>query len=76
MELRIFLNGRYKTIKPDEAVKTTRAIHSFCCYNGLRDCLFKSQGGWYKLGLDGILTFVTPTLDRITFADLFTALKD
>lgn len=66
----------YRNIKPDDFVNTTRAVHSFCASNSLRDCLFKSQGGYYKLGLDGILTFITPALNQITFEELYEKLKD
>jgi hypothetical protein len=76
MELTIFLRGRYVTIKPEDPVNTTRAITSFCCHNQLRDCLFKSQGGWYKLTLDGKLQFITRALYLISFQDLYDTLKD
>jgi hypothetical protein len=76
VETKIFLNKGWRNIKPEEPVNTTRAIHSFCSSNSLRDSLFKSQGGYYKLQLDGTLLFVTRTLAEISFSDLFNILKD
>jgi hypothetical protein len=76
METRIYLNKGYRNLKPNDIVKTTRAVESFCVHNSLRSCLVKQQGGWYKICLDGILTFVTPALDCITFKELYERLKD
>lgn len=76
MELNIWLNGRFTDVKPTDIVKTTKAVHSFACSNSLRDCLFKSQGGYYKLCKDGILVKACRALNMITFADLYEILKD
>jgi hypothetical protein len=76
MELQIWLNGSLRKLKPTDIVKTTRAVHSFASYNSLRDCLFKSQGGYYKLTLDGVLIFVCPSLNSITFEQLYNILID
>lgn len=76
MNTNIWINGRFTDIDPKQAVKTTRNITSFCVSNNLRDCLFKSQGGWYKLERDGIMVFVTRTLYLISFEDLYSILKD
>lgn len=76
METKIFLQGVYRNIRPNDPVKTSRAITSFASSNNLRDCMFKAQGGWYKIGLDGILIFATRTLYSITFTDLYQILKD
>lgn len=76
METRIWLRGRYIVIEPGDYVCTTRAVTSFAHHNGLRDCLFKSQGGYYKLEMNGMLTFVERCLYMITFEQLYNVLKD
>ena len=76
METTIWLNGSYRNVKPTDTVNTSRAVESFCNYNRLRKCLVRQQGGWYKLELNGILTFVTRALYLITFEQLYNTLKD
>ncbi len=76
METRIWLNKGWVNIKPDDLVRTTKAIHSFACFNSLRDSIFRSQGGYYKIEKNGMLTFVCRTLQDITFTQLYELLKD
>lgn len=76
MELNIWVGNRFTDVKAEAPVNTTKNITSFCVSNNLRNCLVKSQGGWYKIELDGMLTFVTRTLYLISFADLYNILKD
>lgn len=76
MVTNIWLNGRYTEIDPEEPVHTSKAITSFAAHNNLRNCLVRSQGGWYKIHLNGIMTFETRTLYLISFADLYNILKD
>ena len=51
-------------------------MRSFAICNGMRDCIFKAQGGYYKLCLDGILVRVFYHLSWVTFEELYAALKD
>ena len=76
METRIWISGRYRTIDPDEPVLSTRAITSFCAFNGLRNALVRSQGGWYIISKEGIMTRVARTLYIISFRELYHLLKD
>jgi len=76
VDYEIWRQGRFTTVKPTDVVKTTKNIQAFCCANSLRNCLFKSQGGWYKLQTDGKLVFVERTLYLITFEQLYNTLKD
>ena len=76
METNIWLNNRYTNIIPNSPVNTMKAVTSFTCHNKLRNCLFKTQGGYYKLCLDGLLVFVCQYLYQISFEELYNKLKD
>jgi hypothetical protein len=77
IEYKIWVNGSLRNFKPTSIVRTFRAVESFINYNpGLRRCLVKQQGGYYKLGLDGILTFAFHALGGVTFEQLYNILKD
>jgi hypothetical protein len=76
VDYNIYKQGRLTTVKPEDPVLTTKNITSFACSNGLRNCIFRSQGGWYKLGMDGILVFVCRTLYLISFEELYHIMKD
>ena len=76
IDYKIWKQGRFTVVKPYSPVETTRNVTAFCYANSLRDCLFKSQGGWYKLQTDGKLVFVERTLYLITFEQLYNILKD
>jgi hypothetical protein len=71
METKLWVYNTCITIKPEDTINTTRRLHSFCVCNGIRDCLLKSQGGWYYLHLDGKLEFMHRCLGNITFQELF-----
>jgi hypothetical protein len=76
MELKLFINKGYHQFKEDDPVNSSRAITSFAASNSLRDCLVRAQGGWYKIELNGIMTFQTRALYLISFKDLYYILKD
>lgn len=76
MECRIWSINRFINIKPEEAVSTTKRVHSFCTANGLADRLFRSQGGWYILKRDGTLSFTARTLTHISFEELYKLLNE
>lgn len=76
MELNIWINKGYKNVKKNDFVKTFRALTSFSVANCLRNCIVKSQGGYYKLELNGVLTFKFASLHNVTFEELFNILKD
>lgn len=75
METRIFGNGSYINVRPQDFVNTTRRMRSFAICNGFRDCIFKAQGGYYKLCLDGILVKVFDHLSSVSFEELYEVLK-
>ena len=70
METRIWFSGSWRNIKPTDPIPSTKAMHSFCTFNGIPDALFKTQGGWYLLQKDNTLKFIERTLYNITFEDL------
>lgn len=72
----IWRNGNFGKVKGTQPVNTNRMVQSFAACNTLRNSLFKSQGGYYKLKLDGTLEFVCRALYLITFDDLAQILKD
>ena len=76
MDLRIYKQGRYTTVKADDPVLTTKNMRSFASSNCLRDCIFRTQGGWYKLNLDGIMVFAFRTLYLVSFEELYKIMKD
>ena len=76
MTTQIWLRGSYRKLKPTNRVNTWKAVESFTVSNNLRPCLIKQQGGYYKIEKDGLLTFVTPALQQITFEELYKKLKD
>jgi hypothetical protein len=76
MGTRIWIGKGYRNVNPSDIVKTTKNVHSFACENCLRDSLFKTQGGYYKLNLDGILTFAFGSLNAVTFEQLHKILID
>jgi hypothetical protein len=76
IDYQIWKAGRFTTVKPSDPVNTTKNVTSFCVSNGLRNCLFKSQGGWYKLQTDGTLVFIDRALYLISFENLYNILKD
>jgi hypothetical protein len=76
MITQIWLRGSYRNLKPTDSVNTWKAVESFTVSNNLRPCLVKQQGGYYRIEKDGLLTFVTPALQQITFEELYKKLKD
>lgn len=76
METRIFGAGSYINVRPQDLVSTTKRMRSFAVCNGMRDCIFKAQGGYYKLCLDGILVKVFDHLCNVSFEELHKMLKD
>lgn len=76
MELKLWIGNNWRQFKPEDPVNTSRAITSFATSNKLRDCLVRVQGGWYKIELNGIMTFQTRALYLISFKDLYYILKD
>ena len=73
---RIWIGSRYRTIRKDKLVMNLRNVESFIVANNLRPCLCKQQGGYYKIELDGTLKHVCKFLNRITYEELYKALKD
>lgn len=71
METRIFVNGHYTTIDPTSPINSTRHLTSFCCYNGIRNALLRSQGGWYWLHKNGMLEKVARCLYLISFEEIY-----
>ena len=75
MKTKIWVYDKPVTVRHTDTIKSTRRLHSFCTFNGIRDALIKSQGGWYFLQRDGTLKFVNRTLDSITFEEYFNLIK-
>lgn len=76
VDYRIFKQGRFTTVKPTDPVNTTRNMLAFSVANGLRDCIMRGQGGWYKLCMDGIWVFAFRTLYLVSFEELYGIMKD
>ncbi len=75
MQTSIWINGYYQTIKPEDKVKSTKNLHSFCVANCLADRIFKSQGGYYLLTNDHLIK-VFRTLQDTSYNDIYEILKD
>jgi hypothetical protein len=75
METKLWVYNTKITIKPTDPIQSTRRLTSFCCANGIRNALMKSQGGWYWLHMDGKLELMNRCLGNITFEELFNKAK-
>ena len=42
---KIWVYDKPVKIKPEDTIKTTRRLTSFCVFYGLRDAIVKAQGG-------------------------------
>lgn len=62
IETEIPWRGRKVKVNPSLAPKDTRQLRGFLLWNGARDCFMRGEGGWYRLGTDGSIKFVTRTL--------------
>lgn len=76
MQTLIWINGFYQTIKPEDKVKSTKNLHSFCVCNGLSDRIVKSQGGYYYITDEGTFKKVFRTLNETSYNDIYKILKD
>ena len=76
METKIWVYGKPVNIKPQDTIKSTRRLTSFCVFNCLRDSIVKSQGGWYLITLEGQMQFIDRCLDNITFEQAYKLLKN
>lgn len=72
---KIWVYDKPVKIKPEDTIKTTRRLTSFCVFYGLRDAIVKAQGGWYLITLEGQLQFISRCLDEITFEQAYNLLK-
>ena len=72
---KIWVYGKPVKIKPEDTIKTTRRLTSFCVFYGLRDAIVKVQGGWYLITLEGQMQFISRCLDDITFGEAYKLLK-
>ena len=75
METKIYVYNGWVNIKPEDPIKSTRRLTSFCVFNCLRNALMKSQGGWYILHKDGRLELLARTLYLISFQEIYDKLK-
>lgn len=66
----IWKGNNYGHIKPEEPVNTTKRLRSFCISNNLPDCIFKSQGGYYRITFTGKIIFVFRCLYSVSFEDV------
>lgn len=76
METKIWVYKGWVNIKPEQTVKSTRRLTSFCFFNLLRDAIVRSQGGWYLITLEGQMQFIDRCLDNITFEQVYNLLKN
>lgn len=69
--------GKLVRVDPDKAPIDTRQLRGFLLWNGARDCFMKGEGGWYRIGIDGQILFVSRTLYLLSLKEwLNIALKD
>lgn len=69
--------GKLINVKPDNPPKDTRQLRGFLLWNNARDCFMKGQGGWYRIGIDGQILFVSRTLYLLSLKEwLSIALND
>lgn len=76
MQYPIYRNGAFGHVAGDVVVKSFREVTGFAVCNSLRNCLVKTQGGIWKICLDGNLRFVNRALNSMTFEDIYNAMKD
>lgn len=77
IETEIPWRGKIKNVKIEKPPADTRQLRGFLLWNKARDCFMKGEGGWYKLGTDGSIKFVSKTLYLLSLKEwLEIALND
>ena len=77
METTIPWRGKLVTVNEKKPPKDTRQLRGFLLWNKARDCFMKGEGGWYRIGIDGQILFVSRTLYLLSLEEwLEIALND
>lgn len=77
LETRIPYRGKLVNVNPEKPPVDTRQLRGFLLWNGARDCFMKGQGGWYRVGTDGQILFVSRVLYLLSLKEwLEIALND
>lgn len=76
MVTRIWFSNSWHNIKPEKNISNMRQVNSFCIFNQLRNALFKAQGGYYILNMEGNFEFLERRLQDITYQTLYNLLKE
>lgn len=74
MNTQIYLNGKFRNINPENAVKSMREVESFCASNGIQS-IIKLQGGYYFINKDKQFEFIARGLSLISFSDIYNLQK-
>lgn len=73
---KIWVYDKPVRIKPEDTIRTTRRLNSFCVCYCLRNAIVKAQGGWYLITLEGRMQFISRCLSDITFEQAYKLLKE
>ena len=73
---KIWVYDKPTKIKPEDTIRTTRRLNSFCVCYCLRNAIVKAQGGWYLITLEGRMQFISRCLSDITFEQVCKLLKE
>lgn len=76
IETKIPWRGKLVKVNSDVAPKDTRQLRGFLLWNGARDCFMKGEGGWYRIGIDGQILFVSRTLYKLSLKEWLTIALD